>query len=114
MGAHTKGPWEHESGGDFHTIRMDTALEYRGAQECQHRIEYNHGCFLHGDEGENRQWQEAEANARLIASAPDLLEAATLALEDLYLKADKDEEAEQWTSVKALRAAIRKATGEAS
>jgi hypothetical protein len=51
---------------------------------------------------------------KLLCAAPDLLEAATLALEDLYIKADKDEEPDQWSSVKALRAAIAKATGEAA
>ena len=58
----------------------------------------------------NRSRDEEVANARLIAAAPDLLEACRLALTDLYIKADKDEEADQWSSVLALQAAILKAT----
>jgi len=66
--------------------------------------------------GTGRHWRDNEtedtARARLIASAPDLLEAATLALEDLYRNADIA--VNERPSVKALRAVIAKATGEAS
>ena len=48
-----------------------------------------------------KEWREqVEANARLIAAAPDLLEAAKLALEALRMPA----------SIQALKAAIAKAT----
>jgi hypothetical protein len=56
--------------------------------------------------------QESEANARLIASAPDLLEAAQGA--DLSaVDIDADMVTISGASYRALRDAIRKATGEA-
>jgi hypothetical protein len=71
------------------------------------------GCqAVEADDGTVVASYVSEANARLIAAAPDLLAAAAIALTDLYLKADKDEIPEEWTSVKVLLAAIAKATGE--
>jgi hypothetical protein len=49
-----------------------------------------------------------EANARLIAAAPDLLEALRG-----IIRADNDYDGIGTTEMKAARAAIRKATGEA-
>ena len=71
------------------------------------------GVFFHDDHK-----GETKANARLIAAAPDLLEAAKLVLawyeaEDNHSKADFDERLEMCqASEVAIRAAIAKATGE--
>jgi len=51
---------------------------------------------------------ECEANARLIAAAPALLEAARAALESL----DAVDVPQEWDSRPLLRAAIAAATGE--
>jgi hypothetical protein len=99
---------------------MGTALEFRGAQECQHRIDYNHGCFVTGDDGEARQWREAEANARLIASAPCLLEALKTVRD--YVSDMAEGHIQQTPALTAMAhedlaridAAIAKAAGEAA
>ncbi|MGV3720621.1 MAG: hypothetical protein ACO1SX_06890 [Actinomycetota bacterium] len=62
-----------------------------------------------------REDPEASANARLIAAAPALLEAATLAepyLETLHSLATGEARAIVWKRLVALRAAIQSATGE--
>jgi hypothetical protein len=55
---------------------------------------------------------EDEASADLIAAAPDLLEAAARALEDLEFLSG--ETADDQPTVQMLRAAIAKATGGAA
>jgi hypothetical protein len=73
MSKHTPGPWEvtcDDSDGS-HVIRMASAIEDRGKYEPQHIINYEHG--LDPDEDED-QFDEAEANARLIAEAPAMEE----------------------------------------
>ena len=50
----------------------------------------------------------SEANARLIAAAPELLEALVMALESL----DAAEVPQEWDCRKSVRSAIAKATGE--
>lgn len=74
MAKHTPGPWEVEfdegGWGEGHTIRMASAIESPHAHRTHHRIEYEHG-LLPGDKG----FEEAQANAHLIAAAPELLDA---------------------------------------
>lgn len=58
---------------------------------------------------------EAEANARLIASAPDLLEALILLEAEMVASGNAGSEDYGWPkAIVATRAAIAKATGEAS
>lgn len=71
--AHTPGPWRVEEFEEGHIILMGTALTRRANHEVQHSIFYEHGLFRGDDEvAQSPQWAEAEANARLIASAPDM------------------------------------------
>ena len=56
-------------------------------------------------------YPQALANARLIAAAPDLLEAARRALN--FIENTEDEFGDNLPSGDALRAAIARATGEA-
>lgn len=110
MSKHTPGPWEAseiDDGFDCgHVIRMGESIASPYHYASHHRIEYDHGC----DPEDNRdQFEEAEANARLIAAAPDLLEAARVILASID---------EQGTPLSRsaiedtpLRAAIAKAEG---
>ena len=69
MSKHTPEPWTYEADtedlGGFVLTLGDTSNGMGGEQE----IEYAKGLFP--DDGD--QWQTAEANARLIAAAPELL-----------------------------------------
>ncbi len=57
--------------------------------------------------------EESQANARLIAAAPDLLEACQLILANMEDTEDTgtDRECGEYEDIKKLRAAIAKATG---
>ncbi len=84
---HTPGPWEVELGTanrDWHIIKRGTAWNATSA--------------------------ERDANARLIAAAPDLLAALALILAD-YSAAYGGDEKDEPKAMKAARAAIAKAEG---
>jgi len=89
---HTKGPWERS----------------KTAKLCILGKENGHGrftiCVM-----QNPHIQEQEANARLIAAAPELLEGCKSALKVLTLDSDMEEDFRP--EIKALRAAIAKAEG---
>ena len=99
MSKHTPGPWTHEG--------------YGGITGTENGRKYNVACvYLRIPAG--RQ----EANARLIAAAPDLLDALegiigyfdsenSVSVSQATIKASSDE-------IKAARAAIAKATGGAA
>lgn len=128
----TPGPWEVEYDPyGVHVIKMGSAIKSPAQHEPQHVIEYEHGCFAEYDDGEPvsdaqlRQFREAEANARLIAAAPDLYEAAQKALDALVWASAASEfqpdgqAHEGWvnigrTAIEELRAALAKARGEAT
>lgn len=104
MGAHTKGPWSVRGG----YARAVTILAMRHHTDANDVTRSSLGEVAKtapvGNENIRR------ANARLIASAPELLEACEAAeflLAALCVDRDTDTRAK-------LRAAIRKATGEAS
>jgi hypothetical protein len=88
----TPGPWSFD-GPDYNIIIWGAKPETRV-------------CFLTSD-------GPTKANARLIAAAPDLLEAAQYAI--AYLAdaddAEYDDEGEEICPFERLRAAIAKATG---
>lgn len=113
---HTPGPWKWGCTDDGHEIRMGTALASFGTWESQHLIEYNHEIFQDEDEDdgdpspETRQYKEAEANARLIAAAPELL-AACQAFLELFRKSDMFPEDECHDLYNVMEDAIAKATG---
>jgi hypothetical protein len=92
--AHTPGPWEHdESGGlvpgshEWHVYANSAPVGKRLPAIC-----------------------DSEANARLIAAAPELLAALQLILDDYDNGYDT---VLQFKAVDATRAAIAKATGNA-
>lgn len=99
MTKHTAGPW---TVGDGHIWHADeaTGMGFRFAP-----IEFNGGClaWVASDEGDH----EAEPNARLIAAAPELLEACERCIAALQANGAPNCEA-----AKEARAAIAKARGE--
>jgi len=100
MSKHTPGPWHH-TGREFNDVRdsddelVAVALHLRVGQP-------------------ERSVQEAEANARLIAAAPELLDALKK-MESALAKCfgpHKAEEGDRHRALAQARVAIAKATGE--
>jgi hypothetical protein len=113
---HTPGPWEISGDEEGWTIRMGTALADDGRWQVQHRIELDWGDTYDG-EGDNSQYEEAEANARLIAAAPDLLaalEGVTAYIEDHRGDGGDGIMCTGCRLWKQARAAIARARGEAN
>jgi hypothetical protein len=103
--AHTPGPWvltikpsEHDADFTVAEIEQPRTVKYRGAVARMQSAEH-----IYGIGGE-----ELIANARLIAAAPDMLEALILA----EIAADPTATADERAKAKsAIRAAIAKAEG---
>jgi hypothetical protein len=125
---HTPGPWQLIVTDDGHEIRMGSATTNHGSYESQHIVEYDHGCILDDETDEDlsdpspetRQYMEAEANARLIAAAPDLLAACEAMFTGELADEDEDDEraidfdrfVAAFNAVRSrMREAIAKATG---
>lgn len=87
MSKHSSGPWRHVNAGVKHGVQMGLAGGFMLPDIC-----------------------EAEANAQLIASAPELLESLT-ALVTLFAPLAGDSTQSVW--IDNARAAIAKARGEA-
>lgn len=101
QGAFTPGPWTFDR--DWH--RIPTIFGADGSKIAS--VEKDN--FIHGKHpgiGHTEPKPEREANARLIAAAPDLLEALQSVVSYGYLKDNK-----LWFK---CNAAVRKATGERS
>jgi hypothetical protein len=95
-GKHTAGPWHYDH----------THNSHPGA----HRVVAPDGAII-ADYGWLQRFNEAEANARLIAAAPELLEAAWQAIEALNTGSDSDYVAMRIKAKQILAAAINKAEG---
>jgi hypothetical protein len=115
----TPGPWEacYDEDDGRHIISMADAITSPGNHLSHHRIEYDHGLYededAPGTPGHD-QFLQAEANADLIAAAPDLYEA----LDELQrlsadIRAVAQNERFGALRMKALRA-LAKARGEQS
>lgn len=113
---YTPGPWECD--GDFFEV---CRVEFEGSGSyttisSRSRIS-SPVAFAVGTPDTNwRDDTEQEANARLIAAAPDLLEAAQNAVEEWGMRAGDDDAllplAEQPESIAALMRALARARGE--
>jgi hypothetical protein len=93
---HTPGPWD--------VYYDDDGVEIRAGVDGGDVM----GMFIHGE--------EMDANARLIASAPALLEALEYALADLEgimpeYEPSGDREHPGWQTIEDIKAAIAKAKG---
>lgn len=106
MSGHTPGPWTLGAGRrHFANLSVfapigETTFRWRVALACR-------------DDGEGMPQAEAEANARLIAAAPDLLDAVHRCLNLLEIVAGPDEAAFIEKATAKVRAAIAKAEGSA-
>lgn len=100
--AHTPGPWEARR--IMYPKRLDVSFEVSAARGfvCQ--------TIMREIASEREVIEQDEANATLIAAAPDLLEALKAA-ELLLDEADLDYEAEGAAALRLMRAAIAKAEG---
>lgn len=78
---HTPGPWEVEYDFSYggHFIRMASAIRNPKAHKTQHVVEYDHGYYS-DDPDSVEAFQEAEANAYVMAASPELLKACRTAL----------------------------------
>ena len=103
MSGHTKGPWE--------VARTDAGIIVRTESVKKTRAGASRYAAIGGfDRSDPEQLAEALANARLIAAAPELLEALMLA-ESVY-RQNCVNEGEPSSVLDAMQAAILKATGE--
>ncbi|MDQ7094189.1 hypothetical protein REC12_11370 [Desulfosporosinus sp. PR] len=77
----TPGPWILEETDEGHSILMGEAISDRSQFPSHCEINYEHGCFLDGEEGDVfspeviKQAEEALANAYLITAALEMYEA---------------------------------------
>ena len=105
-GAHTPGPWAIVDRDDSLVIQTESQAKTKyGASR--------YACLGGFDRHDDKQYAEAKANARLIAAAPDLLEA----LQDLFIDCmacDYNDGFNTSPLAKKVRAAIAKATGGAA
>ena len=106
MSEHTKGPWE--------VVRTDAGIIVRTESAKKTRFGASRYAAIGGfDRSDPEQLAEALANARLIAAAPELLEALK-GLAEAYCRAGapltREERAEDRKRFFAARAAIAKAT----
>lgn len=88
MSKHTPGPWRYKR----HSVDSNYMLIY---------------CSSDNSDGDNIRGYCGEANARLIAAAPELLEACKMLLVNMNLAGWEND----YAAIRA-RAAIQKATGE--
>lgn len=108
MSGHTPGPWEAKIDGTTEgelTIIANVDGEYF-TESPSPRVTFDVIAVCEDEYGE--RLPNALANARLIAAAPDLLEA----LKQLHLKAVIGTDAERHDALNAAWAAIAKATGQ--
>lgn len=105
MSKHTPGPWTVGMAGQYGTHNVN--IIYAGADNSVATV---YGLPMHTKlENIEPRWTEGLANARLIAAAPELLEA----LQEIANDPDSFEVLTQWQRDQ-VRAAIAKATGESA
>ena len=99
MSKHTPGPWRNDC---FMVLAPPNVGNYKGREIC------------HTGGHDIRDGNESEANARLIAAAPDLLAACEQLMEYLKLLPLDENNDAAWASnaPQLARAAIAKAKGQ--
>lgn len=104
---HTPGPWAFSQSAEY----GDTRFYVAQADGAPYTPNYSDVATLIAETVNDEYKSIQEANARLIAAAPDLLEALKELLEDTQ-HADHDCKDAEWCPVVKACAAIAKATGE--
>lgn len=117
MSEHTPGPWTFD--GEEGIVKEGVVTPYHGIVTTEQRIAaiYVANDFdFPSSEAEEDFQEEAIANARLIAAAPDLLAACKTALRYLTVQIpyspSEQGDSDFVPTVQALRAAIAKAKGD--
>lgn len=105
---HTAGPWYADQRGNIWRRDPSELYENGGAVAGDKPVATAHGGWY----GENAIGYPIEANARLIASAPELLEALVLAERFMCGFEGDPMQVEIEGSLRQMRTAIAKATGE--
>lgn len=111
----TPGPWEYVPGTEYHGPYVSGPL---GGDVCDCYAMSNPAALSVRNGGSSQPiWHQAEradANARLIAAAPDLYEAleAMVAAFKVYVGHESDPPQDEIDAMKAGRAALAKARGE--
>lgn len=111
--SHTPGPWrlrlKDDECGDYFIIEMADAR--RSSWQPQHRIEYPEGGTVR--ESHPEQFAEAQANALLIAAAPELLAALIAVVDNIELLDNPSDQgiSAHSDTVENCRVAIAKAEG---
>lgn len=95
MSAHTPGPWVHVENDDEYDVKHGIGSDRTVAT-----------VRTGGD------MQRVEANARLIAAAPELLEALKELVRVAVINSGRGRDEEGFAAFRAARAAIAKAGGE--
>ena len=107
MNKHTPGPWAVDMDGSFYSVVADVGKKWNNPTVCALHYDATPvdsvtiGAWL-------RHYDNADANARLIAAAPDLL----AALEDLLLVANVRIDDPRCPVFDHARAVIARARGE--
>ena len=105
MSGHTPGPWTIHAPAIFNARQIEDRFIAAGKEHVAEVFQYRNHEKVHAD-------GTALANARLIAAAPDLLEAAWLAIAELSnLATNIDRSIYHRPAYKALEKAIAKTKG---
>lgn len=104
----TAGPWFFDHKGNIWRRPVDELYEYGGTVAGDRPLAtVNQGWWDEGQQG-----YPTEANARLIAAAPELLEALILLEAEMVLSGNEKSVDYGWKpAIEKTRAAIKKATG---
>ncbi|ONM82090.1 hypothetical protein [Pseudomonas aeruginosa] len=103
MSKHTPGPWGIERlHGEVNVISCNERDGAAKDMGIVYVLARDVGGMIHGEQFDDRS--EVEANARLIAAAPELLEALQVCIEQITALCSADDVPDQ------ARAAIAKAT----